>query len=156
MKILTLTVSALALVAGTAFAQGTATAAIEKQLMANEQAINEAVAKGDVKTFTSMLTTDSMATDGSGTLPAADLVKMMPMLKITSQKLDAMKVAWLTPDVALVTYTWSGTGTMQGEKIPSPAYVNTVWVKQKDGKWLARFHQESLAFPAPPAASKKP
>jgi uncharacterized protein (TIGR02246 family) len=156
MKTLTLTISALALAAGPAFAQGTATAAIEKQLMANEHAINEAVAKGDAKTFTSLLTTDSMATDGSGTMPAADFVKMMPMLKLTAQKLDAMKVAWLTPDVALVTYTWSGTGTMQGEKVPSPDYANTVWVKQKDGKWLARFHQESLAFPAPPAAPKKP
>lgn len=156
MRTLTLTVSTLAFVAGAAYAQGTGAAAIEQQLMANERAINEAVMKGDTKTFTSLLSPDSTATDGTGTMLAADFAKVMPMLKITSQKLDAMKVAWLTPDAALVSYTWSGTGTMQGEKIPSLSYATTVWVKQKDGKWLARFHQESPALPAPPAAPKKP
>jgi hypothetical protein len=38
--------------------------------------------------------------------------------------------------------------------MPSPTYASTVYVKQKNGDWLARFHQESMAYPAPPAAAR--
>ena len=46
----------------------------------------------------------------------------------------------------VLTYKWTGTGTYQGQPIPSPTWCSTVR-SNKNGKWLAVFHQETLVMP---------
>ncbi len=104
--------SAAAVLLGCAWAQSPNTAAIEKQLIANERTINIVVMTRDIKTFKSLVAPDGMGIDVTGK------------------------------------------GTWQGQTVPSPTYASTTWVKQRDGKWLAKFHQESIAMSPKPASTK--
>lgn len=136
----------LAVAAAPALAQsGMSNATVEKQLKANESAIVEAVVRNDVKTFRSYVTADAISLDGAGMRMIADFDKVIAAQKITNSLLDDLRVHWLSPDVALVMSRWRGKGTYMGQPMPSPTRNSTVWVKQKDGKWLAAFHQETAA-----------
>ena len=59
-------------------------AATEKALVANENKINEAVAKHDVKTFLSLLAPEAVAGDMGGFMKASDFSKTLDQLKVTS------------------------------------------------------------------------
>jgi ketosteroid isomerase-like protein len=141
----------LAMLAAPAGAQAPTTAAIEKQLVANERAINEAVAKNDMKAFRALVAREAWSVDGTGVMPVAEFEKMLSAFKVTAWKIENPQVQWLSPDIALVTYKWTGTGTFQGQPLPSPSWASTLWAKQADGKWLAKFHQESMAMEMPAA-----
>ena len=145
----------LALTAGLAAAQDKA--ALEKALIANENKINESVAKGDKATFTSFIAPDAWSADGTGIMKVSDFVALFDQLKLApGWKILDPKVQWLDANNAIVIYTWTGSGTFQGQPIPSKTYVSTVWTKKGD-KWLAAYHQESEAAkpPAPAPAKKK-
>ena len=58
------------------------------------------------------------------------------------------KVLWVDDKTAVVTYTWMGAGTYMNQPIPGTMYASTVWT-ERDGKWLAVFHQETAAAPPP-------
>jgi len=62
------------------------------------------------------------------------------------------QVYWVDDKTAVLTYSWMGSGTYKGEAIPATTYSSTVWT-ERNGKWLAVFHQESAA--APPPTKKK-
>ena len=59
-------------------------AATEKALIANENKINEAVAKQDVKTFLSLLAPEAVAGDMGGFMKASDFSKTLDQLKVTT------------------------------------------------------------------------
>jgi hypothetical protein len=126
--------------------------AVEKALIANEQKINDAVVKGDVAAFKALVATDGLAIDENGPSAVADFEKMIApgMAKITDMKLDNFKVMWVSSDVAIVTYNWTGKGTVMDMPV-KPTYSSTVYA-QRGGKWLAVFHQESVKNPNPPPA----
>ena len=146
--------TAALMVASVAWAQGNA--ADEKKIIANEKMINESFMKKDAKMFHMMVDPQGVGLDGGGATKVADMDKMMQQANITDFKIDMEKVMWISPDVAVLTYRWTGHGTMNGQPFPNTSYVSTVYAKQKNGDWLAKFHQESMAFPAPPAAAAKP
>ena len=130
-------------------------AVLEKALIANERKVNDAVAKGDKAAFTALVSADGWAADGNGFMKTADFVPMLDQVKIASYKISDEKVMWVDANTAVVAYTWTGSGTFQGQPIPAKVYSSTVWTK-KNGKWVAAFHQESEAAPpAKPAAPKK-
>jgi hypothetical protein len=116
--------------------------ALDKALIANEIKINEAVAKGDKAAFTALLSADALSIDGTGLMKVADFATMLDQLKISTWKLSDEKVAWVDQNTAIVTSTWTGSGTFQGQPVPAQTYCSTVWTK-KGGKWVAVFHQES-------------
>jgi ketosteroid isomerase-like protein len=145
----------LVLLSSPVWARAQNMAAVEKQLIANERAVNEAFAKGDVKAFRSMVTADGFSIDPLGMMTVADYEKMFAGVKIAKWNIENPRVTWLTADVALVTYRWTGSGTVQGQPVMSPAWASTVWVKQADGRWLGKFHQETAAMMPPAPAAKK-
>ena len=106
--------------------------AAEKTLIANERAVNEAVATGD--------------------LAVAEFIKTFPQMtkdmKIASWDISDFKTVWVDANTAVLTYKWTGKGTYQGQPIPSATWSSTVWTK-RSGKWSAVFHQESAGAPAP-------
>jgi ketosteroid isomerase-like protein len=130
-----------------------APSALDKALIANEHKINEAVAKGDKAGFTALVTPDAWSMDAMGPMKVSEFANMFDQLKVKTWKITDEKVAWVDPNTAIVTYKWTGSGTFQGQPVPSPTYASTVWTKKGD-KWLAVFHQESeaaKAAPKPPA-----
>jgi hypothetical protein len=140
----------LALTAGLAAAQDKT--AIEKALIANEHKINEAVAKHDTAGFSALVTPDAGSADGNGFMKVADFIPMMDQMKVNSWKISDEKVQWIDASTAIVGYTWTGSGTFQGQRVPPKTYCATVWTKKGD-KWVAAYHQESAA--AKPAPAKK-
>lgn len=128
-------------------------AALEKTLMANERAINEAVVKGDVAAFKKHVSADGWAIDPmAGRMSIAEFLQGLPAMAkdmtITSWDLSEPKMLRVDPRTVVLTYKWTGTGTYQGKPLPSPTWASTVWT-ERGGKWTAVFHQESPA--APPA-----
>jgi hypothetical protein len=125
----------------------------EKTIIANERAVQGAVAKGTVEVFKQHVAADAWTIDSmTGRTPVADFVKdfakMTTEMKITSWDITDMKTIWPDPNTAVLTYKWTGVGTYQGQPVPSPAWCSTVWSK-KGGTWMAVFHQESVAMPMP-------
>ena len=125
----------------------------EKTLIANERAVNEAVAKGDLAGFKQHVSADGWSMDGmTGRMAVAEFIKMFPQMtkdmKIESWDISDFKTVWVDANTAVLTYTWTGTGTYQGQPIPGQTWSSTVWTK-RNGKWTAVFHQESAGAPAP-------
>lgn len=144
------------MVLGTAavFAQAGSKAATEKALIANENKINDAVAKHDVKTFTDLVAADAMSADGGGFMKVSEFVKTMDQMKIGSWHIMDAKVTWVDDKTAIVTYSWMGSGTYMNQPVPGSTFASTVW-NERNGKWVAVFHQESAAAPSAPPAKKK-
>jgi len=132
-------------------------AAVEKQIVASERAINEAIAKGDMKAFHSNIASDAVGVDPTGIMKvnAPDFDKMLLGTKIQSWNIDGSQFYWIGDATVVHMYRWTGKGTYEGQPVPSPTWASTVWTN-KGGKWLAVFHQESTAVPAPaaPTAAK--
>ena len=116
--------------------------ALDKALIANENKINEAVAKGNKAAFMALVAADATSIDGTGLMKASEFAEMLTQVKVTAWKLSDEKVSWVDQNTAIVTYKWTGSGTFQGQPLPAETYCSTVWVK-KGAKWVAVFHQES-------------
>ena len=132
-----------------AFGQATSKAATEKALIANETKVNEAVAKRDVKTFNQLVAPDAVSADMGGFMKASEFAKSFDKVKVESWHLMDTKVMWIDDKSAIVTYTWMGKGTYMNQPMPETAYASTVWT-DRNGKWVAVFHQETAAAPPPP------
>src|SRR5687767_1403967 len=108
-----LAVALLFLVLGCAtpvFAQAASKATIEKALIANENKINEAVAKSDAKTFNDLVAADAVSADMSGFMKVSDFAKTLDKMKISTWHIMDTKVLWIDDKSAIVTYTWMGKG----------------------------------------------
>lgn len=124
------------------------TAANAKQIEAMERSLNAALQKGDVNAFKANIAEDAISMDGSGPMPIAEFLKMFNQVKIQTFNIEQPNVRFLNDSAAIITYRWTGTGTMMGQPLPSPVWASTVWVKRAD-KWVAVFHQETNATPPP-------
>ena len=131
------------------FAQAGSKAAIEKTLIANENKINEAVAKSDVKTFNDLVAADAVSADMNGFMKVSDFVKTLDKMKISTWHIMNPQVLWIDDKSAIVTYTWMGKGTYMNEPVPETTIASTVWA-ERNGKWVAVFHQETEKAPSPP------
>jgi hypothetical protein len=125
-------------------------AAVEKTLMANETKINDAFMKKDIATLKTLIADDGVGVDMMGASPVAEMYKQLPTMdmKVSESHLSGFKYVWIDANTVVLTYTWTGKGTMMGQPLPSPAYGSTVWNKRANG-WRAVFHQETVAMPAP-------
>lgn len=139
--------------ASPAFAQTAGKAAIEKTLIANEHKVNDAVMKHDAAGFTALVAADAVSADMGGVMKVSDFVKSMDQAKIQSYQILNPQVMWVDDKSAVVVYTWKGKGTWMNEPVPETTYASTVWT-ERNGKWVAVFHQETGAAPAPPAKKK--
>ncbi len=133
--------------AGSATAGG-GRAAAEQALVANERAINEAFAKGDVAKVRALLAPDGWSVDSMmGPMATSDVLKQFEQMakdvKITSWDISDTRTVWVNPNTAILIYKWTGSGTYKGQPIPSPTWASTVWTR-RGAKWMAFFHQESL------------
>jgi len=135
---------------------GTDRTAVQKQIVASEKAVIDAVLKNDPKTFHSYLLPDGFAMASQGVLAVADFDPVMKQqavdCKITKFELPESRFYWINDTTVVHMFKQTFEGTCKGE--PATAnWSSTVWTN-KGGKWLAAFHQESEIVP-PPAGAKK-
>jgi hypothetical protein len=124
----------------------TQTAETAQALFANERKINDAIAKGDVAAFRSLVSNTAISTDQTGASPFA---RVMNQVKIVDGQLYDFKILWAGNNAAVVTYTWMGKGTFMGQPMTSPSYASTVWMKLP-ARWVAIYHQETAGAPLGP------
>ena len=126
-------------------------AAAAKQIEANERAVNDALAKGDVATFNKFVAADAIGIDpAAGVSSVAEFVKMIPQAKVESWAIDNFRVTWINDTTALTTFRWTGKGSMMGQPFPSPTWASSIWVN-RGGNWVGVFHQETTAVAPQPA-----
>jgi hypothetical protein len=123
-------------------------AAIEKALIANENKIHDAFMKKDIATLKTMIGDDGAGIDMMGFSTIGETYKQLPTMdmKLSEHNLSDFKFVWADANTVVMSYTWTGKGTMMGQPVPSPAYVSTVWTKRGNA-WKAVFHQETAAAP---------
>ena len=125
----------------------------EQTIIAGERALHEAVVTGNLAGFKQHVAVDGWAVDGiMGRMATADFLQsfdqMVKGMEMTSWDITDSRIQWVDANTAIHTYKWTGSGTYQGQPIPSPVWSSTVWTK-KNGKWTAVFHQESASVPRP-------
>ena len=143
-------------VAASAFAQSNRAAA-EKQIVANEMAVNKAFEKHDMNAIQKHILPEGAAVDPMGVTSVPDMLKAITDIKIApGWKIESNKVQWIDDNTAVHVYKWTGKGTLMGQPLPSPTWSSTVWVL-RNGQWRAAFHQETAAMtpPPPPPPAKK-
>ena len=103
-------------------------AAVEKQIVASERAINEAIAKGDMKAFHSNIASDAVGVDPTGIMKvnAPDFDKMLLGTKIQSWNIDGSQFYWIGDATVVHMYRWTGKGTYEGQPVPSPCGLTKV------------------------------
>jgi hypothetical protein len=150
MRFSALAATLMVLAAVPAFAQASK-AATEKAIVANENKINDAVAKHDLKTFNELVAPDAVSGDDAGFMKVADFTKTIDQLKVSTWHIMNTQVMWIDDKSAVLTYTWMGKGTYMNQPIPETTYASSVWT-ERNGKWVVVYHQET---PARPPAAKK-
>lgn len=123
-------------------AKPAAKTAMGARLMAAENKMLDDLTKHDKDAFFAWIVPGSWSVDEGGWMKIDDFRQAWDQIKIESSKTADMKVLPLGAGSAIVTYKLEQKGTMAGQPFPSPVYASTVWM-QKNGKWLAVFHQES-------------
>ena len=114
----------------------------EKTLIANERALQEAVAKADKASFLSLVVPDGTWTTKQGFVPMALLVNALEQFQLTQWDVVNPHVTWIDNDSAIVVYVWTGAGRFHGQPLASPTLASTVWAR-RDARWLALHHQQT-------------
>jgi hypothetical protein len=137
------------LAAASLYAEPPDKAAVEKAILADETAINEAVARRDVAGFQKHIAAGAWTIDQTGLMPVADFVKAIDQVSFEpGWKIDASRVLWIDDNALVHFYHWAGKGSFAGHAF-GDSFASTVWAK-RGGVWLALVHHETPA--APPTA----
>ncbi|HEV2914747.1 MAG TPA: nuclear transport factor 2 family protein [Pyrinomonadaceae bacterium] len=118
---------------------------LEETLIAREKAVWEAIKKKDLATFGGYLAEDMVYVNKDGVHSKADTVKGIEASPMPELTLDDWKVTIIDKDVALVTYRVNSKAVACGPEATSERN-STIWA-ERGGKWLAVFHQDTLAEP---------
>jgi hypothetical protein len=116
--------------------------AFQDTVVANERALQAAVAKTDKQAFVSLVLPEGTWTTKQGFIPMNLLADGLLGFDITKWEIINPHVTRLSEDSAVVRYVWSGTGTRHGEPLPGVMLASTVWIK-REGKWRAVHHQRT-------------
>ena len=114
----------------------------EQALIANERALQAAVAKTDKSAFVSLVLPEGTWTTKQGFVPMNLLADGLLGFDVTKWEILNPHVTRLTEDSAVVIYIWSGTGTLHGQPLPATTLASTAWTR-RDGKWRAAHHQQT-------------
>ncbi len=129
----------------------------EADAMAKEKAVWAAFEKQDYKGFADMLDEQAVLVQGDGVYDKAGILKGIEGFVPKDVVFSDWKFISLNKDAAVISYKQSFAGTANGQAIPpSTIYGTTAWVN-RNGKWVAMYHQETevpKTSPPPPPAAK--
>lgn len=134
----------------------TAAPLTEADAVAKEKAIWEALQKKDYTTFGGMLTEDSILVATDGVHDKAGIIKSVTGWVPSDVTFSDWKFIPIDKDAGIIMYTLKYKGMMNGQEIkPQNQYCSSIWVN-RNGKWLAIFHQETDVMTAPPTPTAAP
>jgi len=120
-------------------------ASMEKEIIAAENKISDAIAKGSVPAFKALVADTAWSVDANGQMSAIDFQKNLAQVKIEpGWAISDSRIVWSDTNTAVHFYKWTGKSTFQGQPGPEVVWASTVWNKRQ-GKWVAVFHQETAA-----------
>jgi hypothetical protein len=121
--------------------------------IANEKAVWAALKTKNYDGFASYLAPEAIEVESSGVYDKADSVKGVQGFDASKADLSEFKTIKIDDDASIVTYTVK----IPGAK-PDTERHTTIWVN-RNGKWLALFHQGTPVMPMPavkPSPSASP
>lgn len=134
----------------------TASTMSEAEVIAKEKQAWDAVKTRDFEGFRQIMASDGIYVSHHGILDPAGTIDETKELQLTALSFSDWKVLPLDKDAVLVTYTASINGRIKGQPlVSSRVRSSTAWVN-REGKWLAIYHQDSEAKPAPTPGANKP
>jgi hypothetical protein len=123
----------------------------EAEAIAKEKQVWETLEKKDYNTFAGMLDEQALSVFNEAVEDKAGTVKGVSGFVPTDVVLSDWKFLPIDKDAAVIVYKADYKATVNGQPIPPQSvYASSAWVN-RNGKWLAIYHQESEILKAPPA-----
>ncbi|HSE32006.1 MAG TPA: nuclear transport factor 2 family protein [Pyrinomonadaceae bacterium] len=143
---------------GSAATTAAAAPLTEADAVAKEKGVWAAFEKQDYKGFGDMLDEQALLVQGDGVYDKAGILKGIEGFIPKDVVFSDWKFISLDKDAAVISYKQSFSGTANGQAIPpSTIYATSAWIN-RNGKWLAIYHQETEVpkTPPPPPPAAKP
>lgn len=134
-----------------------APAMTEADAIAKEKAIWDTITKKDYDGFAAMLDSAQLEVTADGVQDKAASVTMVKDFEPSETTFSDWKFLSIDKDAYVVVYNASIKGKFKGKDFPpTTVHASSAWAN-RDGKWLAIYHQECdvMNMPPPSAATKK-
>jgi hypothetical protein len=126
----------------------------EAEVIAKEKQVWDLVRQKDFDGFRKIMAGDGIYVSHHGILDPAGTVDEIKELDLTDVSFSDWKVIPIDRDAVVVTYTAHINGRIKGQPLVSSSVRgSTAWVN-RDGKWLAIYHQDSEAKAPSPGAKE--
>jgi hypothetical protein len=137
-------------------AETTSTAISEAEVVTKEKNAWDAVKNKDSVGFRKIMADNGVCVSHHGVLDPAGIVKETADLELTDLSFSDWKVVPIDKDAVLVTYTAHINGRIKGMPlVSSQVRGSTAWVN-RNGNWLAIYHQDCEAKKALTTSTNKP
>ena len=130
----------------------------EADAIAKEKAIWDTITKKDYDGFGAMLDTGQLEVTSEGVNDKAASVSMVKDFEPSETTFSNWKYLSIDKDAYIVVYDAAMKGKYKGKEFPpTTVHASSAWAN-RDGKWMAIYHQEcnvmNTPAPPPPAAKK--
>jgi hypothetical protein len=134
-----------------------APAMTEADAIAKEKAIWDTITKKDYDGFAAMLDSGQLEVMPDGVMDKATSVTSVKEFEPTETIFSNWKFLSIDKDAYVVVYDAATKGKYKGKEFPpATVHASSAWAN-RDGKWLAVYHQEcDVMNMPPPAATNKP
>ena len=125
-------------------------AAMSKEVVAQEQAVLDAIARSDTVAFNKALGRDFVYVDQNGVTrwQLSKTSSMFPACALgAGWTLDEPMTTEVGSDLVVLTYTSRGRTQCEARLAPSPIYSMSVW-QHRGGRWVAIAHSETPVAPS--------
>ena len=125
--------------------------AVGAAVVAQEQAILDAIANKDTVAFNRALGSDFVYVDANGAMrwQMSKTSTILPACILgTGWSLDHPMTTEVGTDLVVLTYSSSGKAVCEGRPAPSPVNSMSVW-RKRGGRWVAVAHSETPAAKKP-------
>ena len=157
MKRIAIVIALLFIACTSASAQVKRDNALETELIEMEKRGFEAWQNKDVRFYQATSTESAYSVDRFGVLAHDQFLQAISNhpCKVNSYKMDSFKATRLNQETALLTYRYTQDVVCLGKPEPSLIWASTLFLN-REGKWLAAFHQETPVTPLFPSAAVEP
>ncbi len=129
----------------------------EADAIAKEKAVWDTVTKKDYDAFAGMLDSGQLEVTADGVLEKSGSVSMVKDFEPRELTFSDWKFLSIDKDAYMVVYTVAIKGKNKGKEFPpATVHASSAWAN-RNGKWLAVYHQECdvMNMPPPPASATK-
>ncbi|HXL79716.1 MAG TPA: DUF4440 domain-containing protein [Pyrinomonadaceae bacterium] len=129
----------------------------EADAIAKEKAVWDTVTKKDYDAFAGMLDSGQLEVTADGVLEKSGSVLMVKDFEPRELTFSDWKFLSIDKDAYMVVYTVAIKGKNKGKEFPpATVHASSAWAN-RNGKWLAVYHQECdvMNMPPPPASATK-